>query len=233
MEDGTSANIVAMNYADFRKAFKWKQGEHVALIGPTGMGKTTLGLDLLELREYVTVIGTKPKDDTLAKFAKKKRYTVVPTFPSQFDEDHPRLILWPRMKRFKDMGKQRQAIGHGLQTIFTQGSWAVFADEVSYISNDLKLEPFLKLIWQQGRSLGISLMAGTQRPAWVPVLIYDQSTHLFFWRDNDETNLRRIGGIGHLNAAEIRDTVARLPKYVFLYVNSRTGKMIVSKAPAP
>jgi hypothetical protein len=113
--------------------------------------------------------------------------------------------------------------------MFTQKHWAINADEVSYIGNDLRLEPLLKLIWQQGRAIGLSLVAGTQRPVHVPLLIYDQSTHLFFFRDNDETNLRRIGGIGWLNAREIREAVARLPKYYFLYVNTRTGEMKISK----
>src|SRR5690606_28106209 len=100
---------------------------------------------------------------------------------------------------------------------------------VSYLNNDLRLEPLLKLIWQQGRSIGLSLVATTQRPVNVPLFMYDQSTHLFFFRDNDEANLRRIGGIGWLNARQIRETVAKIPKHYFLYVNTRDGRMIVSK----
>ena len=59
--------------------------------------------------------------------------------------------------------------------------------------------------------------------------MYDQATHIFFWRDNDELNLKRIGGIGWLNSKEIRTTVASLPEHVCLYVNTRTGTMITTK----
>lgn len=230
MEILQQSKIEPVPYKAFIDQLDWKQGEHVALVGPTGQGKTTLSLDLMQKRDYCCIIGTKPADETLSQFAKGNGYTVVKEFPAYFDEtQHAKLILWPRLKRMEHQDMQRRAIGHGLQTMFTQKNWAINADEVSYISNDLKLEPHLKLIWHQGRSLGISLVAGTQRPAFVPLLIYDQSTHLFFFRDNDETNLRRIGGIGWINAREIRETVARLPKHYFLYINSRTGEMKISK----
>lgn len=228
--DSMQGEIVAMGYDEFLNSMKWKQGEHVALIGPTGLGKTTLSLDLMAKRKFCCIIGTKPRDNTLAKFAQDNDYRIVKEFPSYFDERlHKRLLLWPKLTSMEKQRYQRQAIGHALQTMFKQGGWAINADEVSYLNNDLRLEPLLKLIWQQGRSIGLSLVATTQRPVNVPLFMYDQSTHLFFFRDNDEANLRRIGGIGWLNARQIRETVAKIPKHYFLYVNTRDGRMIVSK----
>lgn len=224
--------IPSLPFDSFLKQFKWKQGEHVSFIGPTGSGKTTLSLGLMNRRTYCCVIGTKPADKVLQRFAKDEDYRIIKEFPQHRIDggEWDRLLLWPRLKAFKDLGRQRQAIGHGLQTMFVQRNWAINVDEVSYLANDLRLDKELRLIWQQGRSIGLSLLAGTQRPAFVPLLIYDQATHLFFWRDNDEANLRRIGGIGYLNAREIREAVARLPKHVFLYINTRDGKMMMSKA---
>lgn len=226
----TQTDIEAVPYSQFLERLNWQQGEHIGMIGPTGSGKTTLSLSLMDRRGYVCVIGTKPKDDTLSKFAKQNDYKIISEFPQFFDPvTHSKLVLWPKMKEMRHQSSQRMAIGHALQTMFKQGNWAINADELSYISKELNLEPHLKLIWQQGRSIGLSLIAGTQRPAYVPLLIYDQSTHLFFWRDNDEVNLKRIGGIGSLNSRLIRHTVAALPRHVFLYLNSRTGEMLMSK----
>lgn len=225
-------DVEVLQWDNFLRHFKWKQGEHVSFIGPTGSGKTTLSLNLMNKRKFATIIGTKPKDKVLQKYAQSNGYKVVPEFPEYRTPDGTmdRLLLWPRLKQFKDITRQRQSIGHGLQTMFMQENWTINVDEVSYLINQLKLNRELELIWQQGRSIGLSLMAGTQRPAHVPLLIYDQPTHLFFWRDNDEVNLRRIGGIGWLNSKLIRNTVMSLPKHAFLYVNSRTGDMFVSKS---
>jgi hypothetical protein len=64
-------------------------------------------------------------------------------------------------------------------------------------------------------------------------MLYDQATHLFFWRDNDDANLKRIGGIGSLDARLVRDTVAALPHHETLYVNTRTGRLVQTIAPDP
>lgn len=53
-------------YEDFRNT--WQQGEHVALVGKTGVGKTSLARDILSARDYVMVLALKRKDDTLASF---------------------------------------------------------------------------------------------------------------------------------------------------------------------
>lgn len=224
-------DIETLPWDDFLERFKWKRGQHVSFIGSTGSGKTTLSLNLMKLRKFGVIVGTKPEDEVLLRFAEDNNFKVMGEFP-EVRAPHgemDRILLWPRFKEFKDVTRQRQAIGHGLQTMFMQKEWTVNVDEVAYLSNQLKLQRELELFWQQGRSVGLSLMAGTQRPAHVPLLIYNQPTHLFFFRDNDEVNLKRIGGIGWLNSRKIRGTVMDLPEHVFLYVNSRTGEMLVSK----
>jgi hypothetical protein len=77
----------------------------------------------------------------------------------------------------------------------------------------------------------ISLVVATQRPAFVPLEVYDQSQHLFFWRDNDERNLKRISGISWLNAAYVQALVASLERHEVLYINTPTGLMYRTTAP--
>ena len=218
---------------DFLAGFKWQQGEHVSMVGPTGTGKTTLGMELLPKRTFVVVIGTKPRDATLTGL-KKKGFKIIRSFPEHIDaETKPKLILWPKFEKPSDIRKQARVVGKAMALMFAQGGWTVFVDEIRYVSETLKLKAMLELYWQQGRSIKLSLMGGTQRPAFVPLMMYDQATHLFFWRDNDKRNLEVIGGLGALDAAEIREAVANLAPHVTLYVNTRTGEMIETKVVLP
>jgi hypothetical protein len=60
-------------------------------------------------------------------------------------------------------------------------------------------------------------------------MAYDQATHLFFFRFQDENDLKRIGGIGWLDSRVIRETVSRLQRYDFLYINTVTGRKVISR----
>jgi hypothetical protein len=72
---------------------------------------------------------------------------------------------------------------------------------------------------------------GAQRPSRIPLELFDQTTHLFFWRDNDEVNLKRIGGVGWLSSGPIRAFTANLEPYQVLYIHTRKGWMYRTTAP--
>ena len=210
--------------------FKWEQGEHVALIGPTGQGKTTLLTQLLPLHPFVTVFATKPRDESMERLIRTGYYPIK-RWQSLDPAEYPRRVLWPDASSLNSVEHQREVFHDAFSRIYREGGWTVAIDELWYINNVLKLEMDVKLYLLQARALGISLLAATQRPAWVPLEIYDQSTHLFFWRDNDETNLRRLSGISFRSADLIRSVVSELERFQVLYINTRTGEMLRTRAP--
>jgi hypothetical protein len=215
-----------------RDIFHWKQGEHVGLIGPTGQGKTTLLMHMLPLQPYVVVFATKPHDVTMERLI-STGYLRMDRWASISPDRVPRRVLWPDATRLDSEVLQYEVFKDALERIYRERGWCVVIDEGSVMVETLKLHKEIKTYLRQGRSLGISLVFATQRPAFVPLEVYDQSTHLFFYRDNDERNLSRLSGISWRSADLIRYAVANLEQYQALYINTRTGHMYRTRVPGP
>lgn len=214
----------------FVQQFTWAQGEHVSCIGPTGGGKTTLALELIQARAersphwFSAVIATKPADPLLSKVARRKDWALVRKWPPPYGTQ--RVIVWPRWRGRQDNAAQAAAVRHALDKMMEAGHWCCLMDEVAYAVRKLGLDGDLRDWWQQGRSMGLTLVGLTQRPAYVPLDMYSQPTHLFFWRSTDRDDLRRISGVGGLDPEPIRAAVSTLPTHHVLYVDTRTGRML-------
>lgn len=222
--------IPRLSWDEFLQRFDWRQGEHVTLIGPTGSGKTTLALALLYLRTYVVVFGTKPRDRTLMSLIRREGYRRIRAWPP--GPTRRRVILWPKVVDPDDIPAQAVIFDDALRQIFRSGGWCVFVDEVWYVAKFLGLARLLELFWSQARSLGITLVATTQRPAHVPLAMYSEATHVFLWQMVEMADRKRIREFGgSLNSALIVDTLAVLDKHDCLYLNTRTGQMFITKAP--
>jgi hypothetical protein len=215
------------------EVFQWNQGDHVGLIAPTDSGKTTLALQLLPFQPYVVVFATKPRDRTLSDLVNKNSilarkigvYKRLEQWRNLSPDKHPRRLLWPDARDLYAMNKQRDEFQRALSTIYYEGGWCVYLDELWFMSSVLKLDQEVRIYLQQARANDISLMVSSQRPSRIPLEVYDQSRHLFFARDNDRRNLDRIAGINNVNEQIVRYLVSRLDPHEFLYVNNRTGFM--------
>lgn len=227
------ARIKDMAWDEFLPWFRkhWKQGEHVTMVAPTQQGKSTLAKAIMDIRKYVVVFVTKARDPLMPKL-EAEGFKRVEAFIGQ-PEIYPRQLLVPSTgKRIAPMTmkrKQREAFESAIWQIFDAGKWTVWLDEGRYITDTLKLQGDVEFLFLQGSALKISIVFLTQRPAKVPLEVYDQSTHLFFWRDNDESNRRRIGGLAGESGDILWREVAKLNQYEFIYLNTRTGFVCKSK----
>lgn len=227
-----SRNAPRIEWSQFhREIFQWKPGEHVGLIGPTGTGKTTLMLNIINLHEFVAMFATKPRDRTMDYLIHRMGYVKFERWQSLDALKYPRRVLWPNATRINSDEQQKIVFHHAFSAIYREGGWTVGIDELWWVCQQLGLTKDVKVFLQQARSLDISLLCGTQRPAWVPVEVYDMSTHLFFWKDNDERNLSRLGGISWLSAHVVKNAIARLDEHQVLYINTRSGEMFRTRCP--
>jgi hypothetical protein len=217
-----------LGFDEFLRVFDFRQGEHVTLIGHTGSGKTTLSRFIMAKRRWVVFCATKPADSTASDLVKHEGYTKRERWPpSPLDE---RVVLWPKITSMDHAIGQRAEFGSMLRDIYGRGSWCVNLDEIEYLTDfPLHLEPEIKLLLRQGRALKVSIIGGTQRPRHIPLVFYDQATHVFIWHDNDQDNLRRLRELGGRVDRRILEAIVRnLRHHEFVYVHTRSGLMLRS-----
>lgn len=224
-------DIPRVEFAQFLRDFAWQQGEHVTTIGKTGSGKTNLIRQLLPMRDFVCAIGTKPKDPTMLDLIKGDGYKRIYEWPPPriIGAKSQRVALWPKFERPEDVANQQVVIDKALRDIFAAGGWTVFVDELLYLSKFLGMARLLEVFWSQARSIGITVVGGVQRPAWIPLMAYSQATHLLLFRTTDHRDMVRLGSVGGIDARLIADTVGRLRQYEVLYINTVTGQLVITK----
>jgi ABC-type oligopeptide transport system ATPase subunit len=206
----------------------WKQGEHLTIIGPTGSGKTTLGLELLRTMPYVSIIATKQSDDTLSSFAERnKEYRIIKEFLWSHTQKtlDDKLIVWPKLtKDAGDVSKQQIPIRNSLNRMFFQGGWSIFADELWLLTNRLKLSSILESYWSQGRSSGLSIIGCVQRPAFIPRMAFSEPRYLLIGQMEDRRDVETVSNGTNINQKILATEVNKLSRHSFLFYsrNDRT-----------
>lgn len=225
-------NVIELPWEEFVRAWKWKQGEHITMVGPTGSGKTTLETAILPRRDFVVFLSTKRIDSTQDKL-KGMGFKVIHSGAELHPDVAPRAVLrppWPDNASAKELKAiHAEVFREAMMRVFRTGYWTVVMDEARYLTKDLGLAPEAELLWLQGRSLKISVVAGTQRPRWIPLEAYDQASHLFFWKDTDRENVDRIAEMAGLNRREVQGIVPRLDEHEMLYASRRTDELVITK----
>ena len=192
-----------IQWQDFQTMFvkNHKQGEHVALVGPNGSGKTVCGLELCKLigsrkgkdgrPSRVVILAYKPRDDTLSALG----WPVIKQWPPGYGEEH--CIVWPRGGAPSGAAKRHRAVFLPLlDTIYAEGGQTVFIDEAAYFERPLPagmgVSSTMEQFWTTARSLKITVVAGTQRPRNVTRSMWSEPAWVIVFPPDDDDDLKRV-----------------------------------------
>lgn len=187
----------------------WAVGEHVAIIGTTGTGKTYLTSKLLEWRQYIAVLRTKPDDIKFKGFHKVADAKALAT-PNRY----PKLLISP------DFRRQRIVAADLFDTVWNMGNWTIVIDELFYVHDTLGMKDWVNMLLTQGRSKRISVVVGMQRPVSITRFALSESTHIMSFR----LEKRDAKTLGEASSDVLAEATLRVPPYHFAhwYVKGRS-----------
>lgn len=209
---------------------EWEQGQHVILLGKTGSGKTTLALELIRQRvrrrgAYAVSLVTKARDAT----SRKTGWPIVRAWPptyAQMQTHH--VIFWPPYTRPSTARQSTgPAVTHFLDELMLEGGWTLFVDEMAYLVETLGLRHVLDEYWNGGRSSGLSLIAGTQRPYWLSRSAVSQGDWVICFKINDEDDRKRAAQI--LGGNRYIPAIAGLRRHECLIVRTLNDRAVITE----
>lgn len=196
--------------------FPVRQGQHILITGRTGSGKSAMARALLARRRFL--IFFRSKGDEVAWRMDRRTRTLRSSLSAMDDGRVERLELAPtpgaaRSRESAEMAEifyqvmQRAEYKH-------KGGWTLYVDEGKAF-DEMGLMPELEHLATQGRSKGMSLVVGTQRPTWISrYVISEPSHHISFWHDGrDRKTLRECVSESHY------DALCRVGEYQFVWTS--------------
>jgi len=229
------STVEVLDWPRFFRDWRWKPGEHVTIIGPNGQGKSTLACALETKRARIAKLTSKPRDPLFEELV-RRGWTRVQRWPRATADDSQgrrRILLWVPTATITQVPLTARVFREALEAMMKEGGWVCDIDELLFAADPhwLALGKQFELMWQQARTLGVSLLVCSQRSAHIPLLAYDQVEHLFVFRENDLVGADRIGMMAGLDRFEVRDVVRDLDRFEVLYIGVRNGRLVRTMAP--
>jgi hypothetical protein len=232
--DLLGADVVGKTWDEFLTWFArvWKQGQHVALVGPTGMGKSTFACGILDLRKYVLALDPKGGDSTLetSGYERMTQWPLPDKVWDRISEGHPaRFIVGGHSRTLEDRARLVVLLRDTLEGVFEARGWTVYADEFQLLADRkmMNLGKQVETLLIAARDKKITVLTSYQAPAWVPSAASRQATWVVLWPTRDVDVVKKLANVVGRDWRMLWSAMKALPPFHVLVVGRNPHEPIV------
>lgn len=230
--------VTALSWPHFLDHMRehWEVGQHMALIGPTGEGKSTLALGLLELRRWVVVLDPKGEDDTLnaSGYTRLKAWPPPGRIRDQIADGYPaRLLIGGPNRTDAEAARLSQLMQDAVEGVRGEGRWTLYVDEFQLLADRrmMGVTTQVEQLLIAARTRGTSVMTAFQAPAWVPRAATRQATYVIMWGTHDEDSVKTIAQAMGRPWRELQAMAQQLPEYHVLVIPKKFREPMILTHP--
>jgi hypothetical protein len=230
----------------------WQPGEHMALDGPTGEGKTTHAVGILGTRKYVLALDPKGEDETLSASGYERVTSIWQDSLKWRLAHRADAKTWNQIhKRIDDGLDARVIVGGGsdsdaediaLQRLMREaiiysrhsGGWTLYVDEFELLSSQRMFNegPRIERMLITARRKKTSVVTSFQAPAWISQHATRQARRAVKWPTGDADMVIKLARAMGRNWRDVGSAVDQLPPFHTLTIpRGKFHPMVISSAP--
>jgi hypothetical protein len=217
--------ITGVKWSDYLRWIKevWLPGQHMALIGPTGEGKTTYAGGVLQARKYVLSLDAKGNDSTLSAtgFRRVVEWPPPKDVLQDLAEGRPaRLIVGFELRTVADFDRLKRLLSKVLDSSYAEQGWTIHCDELQLLADRkmMNLGPKVEKHLVSARDKKISIVTSYQAPSWVPWAASRQARWIVIWPNRDTNMIAKLAEATGRPKDLLLEAVQNLPQFHCLTV---------------
>lgn len=231
--------FVSVHWSMFQHWFAtvWEPGMHVALVGPTGEGKSTFAVGILKHRRYVLALDPKGEDETLAEsgYERVTKWPLPSEMWDRIQEGQPlRLIVGGATDTKAEIAALVSLMREAIEGVRSAGGFTLYADEFQILADRRMygLDKEVELMLVAARRKKTSVVTSFQAMSWVPKAATRQCSFAVIWPTRDEDMVKAVARTMGRRWQDIVAAVHELPEFHVLVIPKKiSAPIVITTAP--